>query len=707
VLLRSIRAHLLPSLATLALAFVVSVGAVGVVGASRVGHTPGAVAAMLALYGAVALAEQSARAVVDRSHDIALARLRGLQGSRLVTFAAAPLLSVSLVGIAVGSVVGTWFAGRVADDWGISYSLGTREVVVAVGVLVGAWATIAVVAAAVIHRPLVEALSVQPRRHPTHWVTTFLELLVVVAACLAVYEAHRSESSWVPSIAPALVALAAGQLVMWVLALTPRLGRRLGLSLTSRRLRRDPDPGSMVRVLVAAAVLLAVTLTGARAAADWRDDAGRLQAGGPVVVPFRAGALRAYAAAHDADPQGRWLMGAVAVDDPTTPADRRVYVDSQRWDAVVGDFVAGTSVAGATVSMAALAGQDQPPLLRSRSLTAHVARLAKGSVATVSVRLLSDEGFLRTFHLRVAHVGVVTGSLRACRVGCAVVSVKLTGAAVELRSLRAGNAKILGSTTHPGGSPRVVLEVGKDAKAPFALTTPDLATRSSVNGIDGTSATLRRIGTVDAVPFVGRSGSLLDLGRVLVGAVGTVATARPVVVARADTPASVMDRLKVDGGGRPATYAAVADRFDHTPEARADVLALLVAIGVGLVALTHLLAWLAGQAGRRRVEVAGLRAAGIRPRTVRTAYVVEATILAVVVLVTAAVAAAATTIPLLKPMPLVGGWAQAPILRLEIRPMTLSLVVVCVAAATALLCVVAFTRFGRATRPAALRSADR
>ena len=59
----------------LALAFVVAAGAVGVVGASRVGQTPGAVAAMLALYGAVALAEQAARSVLDRSHDIALARV--------------------------------------------------------------------------------------------------------------------------------------------------------------------------------------------------------------------------------------------------------------------------------------------------------------------------------------------------------------------------------------------------------------------------------------------------------------------------------------------------------------------------------------------------------------------------------------------------------------------------------------------------------
>jgi hypothetical protein len=105
--------------------------------------------------------------------------------------------------------------------------------------------------------------------------------------------------------------------------------------------------------------------------------------------------------------------------------------------------------------------------------------------------------------------------------------------------------------------------------------------------------------------------------------------------------------------------------------------------------------------------VAGLRAAGIGPRVVRRAYLVEAGLLSVIVLVTAAIAAAATTVPLLTPIQLVGGWAQAPILRLEIRPMTLVSVVVGVAVATALLCILVFTRFGRAARPASLRSADR
>ena len=147
-----------------------------------------------------------------------------MTGMRLVLFAAGPLLAVSLVGSVLGSVVGTWLARRIAHGWAVSYSLGSREVAVAVAIVVGAWFTIALVSAAVIRRPLADALSVHPRRRGTSWVTTFLELLVVTGACLAVYEAHRSEQSWVPTIAPALVALAAGQLVMWVLSLTPRLG---------------------------------------------------------------------------------------------------------------------------------------------------------------------------------------------------------------------------------------------------------------------------------------------------------------------------------------------------------------------------------------------------------------------------------------------------------------------------------------------------
>jgi len=631
-----------------------------------------------------------------------------MAGGRLVLFAAGPLLTVSLIGVAAGAGAGIWFAGRILDDWGRSYSLGTREVVVAVALLLGSWVTIALVAGAVIRRPLVDALSVNPRRRTSSWVTTFLEILVVAGAVLAVYEAHRGGHGWVPIIAPALVALAAGQVVMWLLALTPRLGGRLGLALTSRRLRRDPDPGSVVRVLVAAAVLLAVTLTGGAAAADWRDDAGRLRAGGPTVVSFPEGALRAFAAAHDADPDGRWLMAAVAVDD-LTPKARRVFVDSARWDAVVGDFVRGTSVADAASHMRDLGDQQGPVLMRADSLRAEVSGLRPGASGVIAVDYVGDEGFPRTARLRFDADGPVSGRLASCTVGCSLIAVRLTGSgSFTAERLAAGPTLLLRTASYDGlGTAHPIALDRPDATPQKALSTSDVALGARIDGIDGTSPAVEVTGGVGAVPFLGRSGSLLDLPRVLRGAVGTVAGATAVVVARADTPAPVLARLQRDGGRKPTTYAAVARTFDLTHQARADDLAFWVAVGVALVAITHLFAWLAGQAGRRRAEVAGLRAAGIGPRTVRRAYLLEAMLLAVIVLVTTAVTVAATTTTLLEPMELVGGWANAPTVDLALRPWTVGVVVVGAAVVTAVACATVFTRFGRNARPSALRAAER
>ena len=676
MLLRSIRSHLVASCATAVLAFVVAAGAVGVVGASRAGHTPAAAAAMLALYGAVALAEQSARSTVDRIHDVALARLRGLTGMRLVAFAAGPLLAVGLVGVALGTAAGILLAQRIADGWHASYTMGAREILVGVALLLGSWLTVSLVAASVIRRPLGDALSVHPRRGRGSSLALFLEILVVAAALLAVYEAHRRGGGWVPIIAPALVALAAGQVVAWLLLLVPRLGSRLGPALTTRRLRRDPDPASVVRILVAATVLLAVTLTGGRAASAWRNDAAHLRAGGPLVLPFEDGAVRAYAAAHDADPEGRWLMAAVSVDD-LRPAERRVYVDAERWPAVVGDFMDGTSVAGATDRMDDLAAQADPVLMRATSLRVLASGFAgaTGAVSTVVARYVSDAGFARAARVTVTGNGWATSPLRSCRVGCSLLTLTVGGTApVDVRRVVAGTQDLIAdpvSFAATGTVPLVSLRDNSQApqeEAMQALTTPDVTLRPRLSGIDGSSPAVRVVGGVGAVPFLGRDGSLLDLPRVLRGAVGTVADARPVVVARADTPAAVLSRLRHDGGGAPAAYSSVREALDATSEARADSLALLVALGVALVALTHLTAWLASQMGRRRSEVAALRVAGLPPRVVRRAYVVEALALAGVVLVAATVAAAATTTTLLRPMRLVGGWAVAPAADLAVRP---------------------------------------
>jgi hypothetical protein len=398
-------------------------------------------------------------------------------------------------------------------------------------------------------------------------------------------------------------------------------------------------------------------------------------------------------------------MAAVAVGD-LDPARRRVFVDFSRWDAVVRDFVSTTSVASAGAQVAAFTGQPKPELVRSGSLRVDVSSLGKGATGTVSVTLLSDKGYPLTTRVRVTRPGTMTATLASCAIGCSVISVDLTGGLFRLAGVSAGHTRILRSTSHSGGTSRALsLSGGSPPQA--VLVTPGLRMPKQVPGMDGRSLPVRVLGTVTAVPLLGRDGYLLDLARNLRGAVGTVAGTRSVVLARADTPASVLATLHRDGGGTATTYAATADRLAHTPPARADSLALLIAGGIALVALTHLLAWLASQSGRRRAEVAGLRIAGIRPRAVRRAYLTESAILAAIVLVTATVTAAATTVPLLKAMTLVGGWADAPVLHPHVRPITLAVVVVVAALVTAAICGLAFSRFGRGARPSALRASER
>jgi hypothetical protein len=508
-------------------------------------------------------------------------------------------------------------------------------------------------------------------------------------------------------IAPALVALAAGQIVTWLLALTPRFGRRLGTTLTTRRLRRDPDPASVLRILVAAAVLLAVTLTGGRAASAWRDDSAHLRAGGPTVVPFTTGGLRAYAASHDADPEGRWLMAEVAIDD-LRPSARRVFVDSDRWPAVVGDFFAGTHAAGAADHISALAGQADPVILRGSTVRVRASGLAPRGEVLVTVAYTSDAGYPQQTRLRVDRNGWTSSGLSACRVGCSLLSVKARGSTAVVERLVVGPTAVLTRPApYPGGRTATLADASTGATAQRALTTPGIRLRATVPGLDGTSPDVSVIGSVEAIPLLGRYGSLLDLSRVLRGAVGTVAAGRENVVARADTPAAVLATLHADGGGKATTYDAALAALGDTSQARGDTLALLVSIGIALVALTHLAAWLAGQLSRRRAEVAGLRVAGFGPRAVRRAYLVEALALGLVVLTGSTLAALATMRTLLHPMRLVGGWAEAPPVDLTLRPWVLAPSVVGVSAAVAVACVVVFTRFGRSARPSALRSADR
>jgi hypothetical protein len=331
-----------------------------------------------------------------------------------------------------------------------------------------------------------------------------------------------------------------------------------------------------------------------------------------------------------------------------------------------------------------------------------------GGRARVTLALVRDQGYPSPVRVDVTHDGWNSEPMGHCRVGCAVGTATVSGDAhVTVDRVRAGARVLVRQSTAYAGTGPALLPGGYDTSAQRVLVTAGMKGRGTVDGIDGSIQAAQQVGTVPDIPFLGTAGRLLDLGRVLIGANGSIPAARSVVVARADTPSSVLDRLHADGGGTPTTYAATLGALRQTTQARADQLALLVALGVALVALAHLLAWLAGQVAGRRTEVAGLRVAGIRPVAIRAAYLTEALVLAGVVLVTSAVATAATTGSLLHPMHLVGGWSYAPAVDLSLRPWVLAATCLGVAVVTAVSCLGVFTRFGRAARPSALRAADR
>src|SRR6476469_7385895 len=98
---------------------------------------------------------------------------------------------------------------------------------------------------------------------------------------------------------------------------------------------RRSDTVFGTRLVIAAAVVTAVTASATTAVQAWQDEATRLSLGGPRQFSVDDGALAAYNASRAADPDGRWLMAMVGVPDGSEPY-RRVFADTSRWDAVVG-----------------------------------------------------------------------------------------------------------------------------------------------------------------------------------------------------------------------------------------------------------------------------------------------------------------------------------------------------------------------------------
>ena len=401
-----------PLLTLAATTGVVVAGTVTVLGFAERADASPRLAAPLLLLGLVAIPDTGRELGSARREEIGVARLHGLQGLGLLRLVAVePALAVAagtLGGCAVGALGIRATTGRWLDE--ATWWVGWWPVLVAVAIAAVAVVAVLLGMARAVREPLADQVSLAERPRSASTAGVFGSLLVIVLAVVAGYRSHTAsgqDPDWVVLVAPALVGLGAGQLAVWLLgamgSVAVQAGRGQGLPtyLAVRRLRASAGIGHPLRLLVAAAVVAIVALAGAAQVSQWSDSTARLQVAGPVQVPFDGGAVAALQLTRTLDPEGRWLMAGAFVPGTGSGTDRRGYLDTARYPAVAGDFLAATPAAGLTPLLGSLrsdgaeAGSDVE-IATGRRLVMEVAGSPRGPGPglVVEVDYVNDEGFL-------------------------------------------------------------------------------------------------------------------------------------------------------------------------------------------------------------------------------------------------------------------------------------------------------------------------
>ena len=741
-------------LATLtAMSGVVVAGAVTVVGfADRAGASL-MLAAPLVLLGLVAVPATGRELGSARRDEIAVARLRGLHGAALTRLLAAePALAVTgggLLGYALGTV-GVWATTRAWLDRTAVWAGWPASITAAVLVLATLLAVLGGMARA-IREPLSEQVSLAERPRAMTTGATFVSVLVVVAAAVATYRAQSTgtdDPEWVVLIGPALVALASGQVAGWVLRLlTDLLAARsvrsgVPVYLAVRRLRGTAGIAGPVRLLVSATVLATLALAGAGRVATWTENTARLGSGAAYRVGFDQGATSVLQLTRTLDPQGRWLMAAVFVPGTGGGAERRTFLDTERYDAVVGDFLDRSTGTRMTDRTAALRAGVGPAMVATGDtwqlgLTAASDRRTVDELRiTATLHYLDDNGFtgsatVRTTLDATGPPSLVTADLDGCRTGCIATGLTVTeprsdGVPLLLTSLQLGDDPAVdvleqpwvlvdgsagqsfygpaGVAVTPGPNGGLALEPDRGPLP--VLATTGIEWRSDGRIVDspgGVDRLASVVGELEAGPFVQAVGVVADLPRALVGDAPTVPAAEVYVLAGEGTPAAMLDALTAAGGSAPTSLAAVRDDIvaeTGAGQARAFALMALFCLGVAVLALAASAARL--RSSYRR-EVAALRLVGVGAGQIRRAGRAETVLLAVATVGTGVVGGLLAVRLLLGSLPVVRLPADA--LALGTATPWWAVLVAAGVSVVALAGVQSVARSGpaRATRPSILR----
>lgn len=688
----------------LLLTAVVVAGLVAVLALAEGAQTSEAVTVPLLLLGLVAVPATGRQLAAARRGEIALARLRGITGGQLYAVLALEPFLVLVAGALVGVTAGLGLAVVVAHTWigTDTTTIGPSLVTAVVGVVVVALVAVLAGMAGAMRESLSEQVAIAERPRPSSTAALFGSVLLLVGAAIAIYRstaAAAGDGDWLVLAGPALVGLAVGQIAVWLLRLSGRVAvaatarRGVPAFLATRRLARVADAASPIRLVVAACVVAAVAMTGAQQVGEWSEGTARIRAGAPIHVPFDGDVVQALGLTRQLDPDGDYLMAAALVPGEGSVPARRVFLDTERFDAVLGDFYDGSAAAGVRDRLGDLAASDGATIAVGDTIEGAVRGVSRrlgGSLHPIVIVQYTNDA-AQAAEARLDFTVDTTGAAATastqvddCARGCVVTGLVLGRPAADdhlpfvLTELRMSDVDMLKGTyvsTTPSrfGNPGGPLAVDDGLMALAERNrqtsevdgggprTPILATVTAtwtdgpvqIDSPGGDERPAEVLDRVPALPLVEADGLLADLPLSSVGALPTVPAAQVMVLVAADTPAGMLSDLTEATGTDAVTLAAVEQATDEEVGAVQARVYALIALFCLAVAILVMAASVARLRATHLREVAALRLLGIDLRVLRRSGWLELGALALAAIVAAAAGGVAAVRLLLSNLDLV------------------------------------------------------
>ncbi|NYD40085.1 FtsX-like permease family protein [Nocardioides panaciterrulae] len=633
-----------------------------------------------------------------RLPELALASLRGLPRRRMWALGLSEPLALLALSLPVGAAVGFALSLALVRWWlvpGLPLPLPWTALASALVVAVASLLVAVLAVGLVLRVSLSDQLTGVRRPQRTSRVALVVQLTLVAAAVAVLASKLSADKPGDPDmtdlVLPVLLAvvaglaatrLVAGAATRWTRA-RPR-ARALAGFVAARAISRRQE-GTLVILPVTAAIAICVFGAGVyTSASQWRESVAATAAPAgqvwtsPLTIDQTVGLTRRL------DPQGRWLMAAGQLDSlgPTytvvdAPRLGRVAAWQDQWTPGIGaDEVARRIGLRATV-----------PTVTGTRLGLTVDNQVR-SDDDLYLRLRLDVPSDRTHYLFLGPFRSGTSSLSGptpyCRQGCQLRGITV-GAAAALPAAMQGSLTLsdivadgepvpgaiagAGWTRSPDDQPDGAvgevstsgdrLVVGVDSGGGTAIgqitsgdvparlpvvagvDSPTTAASGSFTGTSESEFPVRPVLTSGSVPFLGPSGLMIDYGMLTATRTLYDQGQDVYVLARADTPPSVLQGLEDAGVTRSTTLASVKHTLDQGAYALALRLYAVVAVLVLIMALAGLVVSTAVQLPARRRDAASLRVVGVSRRSVMSSVVRE---LAVVLGGTALAGLAAGTV---------------------------------------------------------------